>query len=95
MFNSRRKKLISANHEESKSYSEIAGIVRRSKSVVYRVISIFKADKTLELKLRTGRLPMTTKWEDQMIVKMSLQDHFNTAMSISYAFCEQTGKPIS
>ena len=39
------KKLILANHEEAKSYSEIAGIGRRSKSIVYRVISRFKADK--------------------------------------------------
>ena len=43
------KKLILANHE-GKSYSEIAGILRRSKSVVYHVISRFKADKTLEPK---------------------------------------------
>ena len=38
---------------------------------------------------------MTTKWEDQMIGKMSLKDRFDTAMSNSRAFCEQTGKPIS
>ena len=38
---------------------------------------------------------MTTKQEDQMIVKMSLKDFFHTATSISHAFCEQTGKPIS
>ena len=87
-------KLILANHEEGKSYSEIAGIVRRSKSVVYRVISRFKADKKLEPKLRTGRPPMTTKREDRMIVKMSLKDRFNTATSISRAFCVQTGKSI-
>ena len=30
-----------------------------------------------------------------MIVKMSLKDLFNTATSISHAFCEQIGKPIS
>ena len=47
-----------------KAYSEIADIV-------YRVISRFKADETLEPKLRTSRPPMTTKQEDQMIVKMS------------------------
>ena len=88
------KKFILANHEEGKSYSEIAGIIQRSKSVVYCVISRFKADKTLEPKLRTGRPPMATKQEDGMIVKMSLKDHFNTA-SISHALCEQTGKPIS
>ena len=38
---------------------------------------------------------MSTKWEDQMIVKMSLKDSFDTTMSISRSFCEQTGKPIS
>ena len=86
---------ILANHEEGKSYSEIAGIVQRSKSVVYRVISRFKADKTLEPKPRTGRSPMSTKWNNQMIVRMSLKDCFNTATSISCAFCEQTRKPIS
>ena len=94
LFNS-RKNLILANHEEAKSYSEIAGIVWRSKSVVYHVVSRFKADKTLEPKLRTGRPPMTTKREDRMIVKMSLKDHFALAMSNSCAFCEETGKPIS
>ena len=86
--------LILANHEECKSYSDIAGIVRRSKSVVYRVIRRFKADKTLELKPRTGRPPMTTEREDQMFIKMSLKDCFDTATSISRAFCEKTGKPI-
>ena len=30
-----------------------------------------------------------------MIVKMSLKDHFDTVTSISRAFFEQTGKPIS
>ena len=89
------KKLILANHEEGKSYSKIAGIVRSSKSIAYRVISRFKATKTLKPKLRTGRPPMTTKWEDRMIVKMSLKDYFDIAMSISHAFCQQTGKPIS
>ena len=73
------KKFILVNHEECKSYSEIAGIVQRSKSIVYHEISRFKADKTLELKPRTGRPPMTTKWEDRMIVKMSLKDRVDTA----------------
>ena len=89
------KKLILANYEEGELYFEIADIVRRSKIVVYRVNSRFKADKTLETKLRTGRSPMTTKREDRMIVKKSFKDHFNTATSISCAFCEQTGKPTS
>ena len=44
---------------------------------------------------RTGRPPMTTKREDRMIVKMSLKDRFDTAASISRAFCEQIGKPTS
>ena len=89
----KRKKNILANHEEGKWYSEIAGIVRRSKSVVYRVVSKFKADKTPEPKPRTGRPPMTTKREDQMIVKMSLKDCYDIATSISHAFCEHTGNP--
>ena len=38
---------------------------------------------------------MTTKQEDWMIVKMSLKDCFELVTSISHAFCEQTGKPIS
>ena len=95
MFNSRRKKLILVNHEEGKSYSEIAGMARRSKCIVYGVISRFKADKTLDPKPRTGRPPMATKQEDEIFVKMSLKNCFNTAMSISRAFCEQTGKPIT
>ena len=73
----------------------IAGIVRRSKSVVYRVISRFKADKTLEPKPRTGRPLRITKREDRMIVKMFLKGRFDKATSISRAFCEQRGKPIS
>ena len=51
---------------------------------VYHVISRFKADKTLEPKPRTVRPPMTTK-QDWM---MSLKDCFETAMSLSCAFCE-------
>ena len=89
------KKHILANNEEGKSYPEIAGNILKSKSVVYHVISRFKADKTLEPKPRTGRPPMTTKQEDQMIVKMSLKDCFDTATSISCVFCEQTGKTVS
>ena len=46
------KKVILANHEEGKWYCEITGIVWRSKSVVYRVISRVKADKLLEPKNR-------------------------------------------
>ena len=38
---------------------------------------------------------MTTKQEDRMIVKMSLKHRFDATKSISRAFCEQTGKPIS
>ena len=87
--------LLLANHEEGKSYSVITDIIRRSKSIVYRVISRFKADKTFEPKPRTGRPPMTTKQEDRMIVKMSLKDRFDTTTSISRAFCERTGKLIS
>ena len=89
------KKLFLANHEEGKSYFEIAGIVGRSKSVFYHVISRFKADKTLEPKARTGTPSITSKREDRMIVKISLKERFDTAMSISHTFCEQTGKSIS
>ena len=38
---------------------------------------------------------MTTEWEDRMIAKISLKDRLNTVMSISCAFCVQTGMPIS
>ena len=69
--------------------SEIGGIVQSLK------FSRFKVDKTLEPKQRTGRPLMTTKREDRMIVKMSLKDRFDTAMSVSRAFCEQTGKSTS
>ena len=66
------------------------------KNVVYRVISRFKAEKTLEAKPRTSRSTMTTKREDRMIIiKMSLKDRFDIDTSISRAFCGQTGKPIA
>ena len=38
---------------------------------------------------------MTTKWEDKMIVKISLKDRFDIATSISREFCEQTEETIS
>ena len=60
----KKKKLILSNHEQGKSYSEISGSVRISKTVIYRVISRFKADKALEPKPRTGWPPSTTKVED-------------------------------
>ena len=66
-----------------------------SKSVLYRVISKFRANKTLEPKQRTGRPPMTTKREDRIIVIMSLKECFDTATSVSRASYEQIGKPIS
>ena len=89
------KKLILANHDESKSYSEIAGIVGKPTSIVYRVISRLKADKTLEPKATTDAPHMTTKREGRTMVKISLKDRFDAAMTISRAFCVQTGKPIS
>ena len=89
-----KKKLILAKHEADNTYPEIAGIVRRSKTVVYLVISRFKADKTLGPKTRTGRHPMITKHEDRMIVKMFLKDIFDKATFIYRAFCEKKVKPI-
>ena len=77
-------KLILANHEEGKSYSEIVGIVRRSKSVVYRVNSRFKADKTLEPKLRTGRPSMTTKREERMM-PIFIKNFFTSMLFLIYA----------
>ena len=74
------------NLEKGKLFSDI---LRRSKSDVYRVISRFKAGKTLEPKPRTDRPLMTTKRGDEMIVKISLKDRFDTAKSISRAFYEQ------
>ena len=82
------RKLILVNQEKGLSFSEIAGIIQRSKSVLF-------FDKIFEPKLRTSRPQTITKWKDQMIVKMSLKDYFNTATSISHAFCEQIGKPVS
>ena len=38
---------------------------------------------------------MTTEQEERMIVEMSLKYRFDIATSISYAFCDQTGKPFS
>ena len=58
-------------------------------------MSRFKADKTLEPKLGTGRRPMTTKGEDRMIVKMSLKYRLVTATPLSHEFCVQKGKLIS
>ena len=81
------KKHILTKYEEGKSYSEIAGIVRRLKSIVYHVISRFKADKT---KPRTGRPSMTTKREDRMIIKMSLKDRFDKSTSISRSISRKT-----
>ena len=63
------------------------------KSLVYCVICRFKADKTLEPKLRTSRPP--TKREGRMRVKMSLKDLFDTETSISRAFSEKREKPLS
>ena len=83
------KKLILANHEDGKSNSEIASIVRRSKGVVYRVINRFKADKALEQKPRTGIAPMSTKWKGRMSVKMYVKDRLSTATFISSAFLEK------
>ena len=54
-------------------FQQKTGVVRRSKSLVYCVISRFKADKTLGPKSRNGRPLMTTKLEDRMIIKMSLK----------------------
>ena len=65
------------------------------KAFVYRVISRFKADKTLEPKPRTSRPIISTEREGRMIVKMVLKDRFDIATSIYRAFCENTGKPIT
>ena len=85
-----KKKLILANHEECKSYSEITGIVRKSKSVVYSVIRLTRhLNQNQELAslrwLPNGKIGWLLK---------CLRDRFDTATSISRAFCEQTRKPI-
>ena len=52
----KKKYLILANHDEGKWFSEIVGILRRLKSIAYRVISRFKATKSLEPKPGIGSL---------------------------------------
>ena len=67
-------------------FLKIRALYEGQKSVVYCVINRFKADKTLKAKPRTDKHPMTTKLQDQMIIKKSFQDPFYTATSISRAF---------
>ena len=54
-----------------------------STSVVYRIISRFKADKTLEPKPRTGRPPKTTQQEYRMIVHHHHHHHVEPQARIS------------
>lgn len=89
------KEMILKNFKENKSISTIANIIRRSKSVVHRVIARYKKENTLEALPKTGRPPKTSKREDRIIVRKSLNDRFKSAASITREFNEQTGKKIS
>lgn len=89
------KKIILDNYKEKKSISTISNIVRRSKSVVHRVIARYKNKNTLEASPKTGRPPKTSQREDRIMVRQALSDRFKSATSISRDFNEQTGKNIS
>lgn len=77
------KKLILDNYKEKKSISTISNIVRRSKSVVHRVIARYKNKNTLEASPKTGRPPKTSQREDRIMVRQALRDRFKSATSIS------------
>ena len=90
------KKAHFTNYGEGKSYSEIAGIVRRPENFVYSVISRFKAEKNpTSTKTENWQASYDYQTERSNIVKMSLKDRFDTAMSIFREFYEQTGETIS
>ena len=95
LFNSRRKKAHFGKSWRRQIVFWNCWHRMKVKNVVYRVISRFKADMTLEPKPRTGWPLMTIKQGDQMIVKMSLKDRFDIITSISCEFCEKAGKAIS
>lgn len=94
-LSSNEKEIILAHHKEKKSVTEISNIVKRSKSVVHRVINKYKQTNSLEAKPKTGRPPKTSSREDRKIVSMSKKDRFATAASISREFSEETGNTIS
>ena len=91
----REKELIIGHYMENNSISATAKIVRRSISVVWRVVNRYNQEGSLEEKQKSGRPRKTTSREDRDLVRMSLKDRFETAASISRKFKENTGKIIS
>ena len=91
----REKELIIGHYMENNSMSLTATIVRRSKSVVGRVIKRYYEENSLAEKKKTGRPRKTTIREDREIVRMSMKDRFETAASISREFSKTSGKSIS
>lgn len=90
----REKELIIGHYMENNSMSLTAKIMRRSKSVVGRVVKRYQEENSLEEKPRSGRPKVTTSREDRAIVKMSMSNRFETAASIAREFNKTMGKTV-
>ncbi len=65
----REKELIIGHYMENNSMSVTARILKRSKSVVGRVVKRYLDEDSLAERPRTGRPKVTTPRDDQAIVK--------------------------
>ena len=82
----REKEIIIGFYMENNSLSETARAVRRSASVVYRVIKRYNDENSLLNKPKTGRPVKTTMREDRAIVKLATKDRFLSSRRIANQF---------
>lgn len=74
---------IVALHKQNCSIREIAATVKRSKSVVGRIVKVYKDSGRISSPFKKGRPRKTSSREDRVIQRMALKDRFETAAGIS------------
>ena len=89
------KRAILEHHSDGMTISAISKAIKRSVSVVHRVIKRYKDFNTISAKPKTGRPRITTPKKDRIIVRASLTDRFKSATSICRDLGESSNINIS
>ncbi|KAF2350791.1 hypothetical protein FHG87_018450 [Trinorchestia longiramus] len=75
-------------HKKNFSIREIAVKVKRSKSVVGRILKLYSDLGHIPTACKTGRQRITSNREDRIIQRVALKNRFETAAGISRKVCE-------
>ncbi|KAF2343643.1 Transposase Tc1-like [Trinorchestia longiramus] len=82
-------------HKKNFSVREIAVKVKRSKSVVGRILKLYSDLGHIPTARKTGRQRITSKREGRIIQRVALKNRFETAAGISRKVCETNNIKVS